>query len=279
MYIVDLHSHSNVSDGILNPDELITYAAEKKVNMLALTDHDDISGLEIAKKKSVELGIQFINGVEISVSWRNRTIHMVGLDFDHKNKDLIQGLEKIREGRIDRAKKIAYGLAMVGIPNAYDEAKKFASHQVIGRVHFAQFLVSKGFSKNVKTVFNKYMTKGKPGYVDHQWASLEDAVNWINNAGGKAVIAHPGRYDMGSKMYPQFFQEFKELGGAGIEVISGSQSLNQIDYFADYAERHELYGSVGSDFHGYGVSHRDLGPTYQLPDKVKPIWSQFLTTN
>ena len=279
MYIVDLHSHSNVSDGNLNPDDLISYAAEKNVDMIALTDHDDISGLDLARKKAEELGISFINGVEISVTWRSRTIHMLGLNFDPNNQNLIKGLERIREGRIERAKKIAYGLAMIGIPNAFEGAKSFASHQVIGRIHFAHYLVSKGYSKNIKSVFNKFMTKGKPGYVDHQWASLEDAVGWIKNAGGIAVIAHPGRYDMGKKLYPQFFQEFKNFGGEGIEIISGSQSLNQIDYFADFAHQFDFFGSIGSDFHGHGVSHRDLGPLHKLPEKIKPIWNQFTQTS
>jgi predicted metal-dependent phosphoesterase TrpH len=275
MYIVDLHSHSNVSDGILKPEELISYAKEKKVNMIALTDHDDISGLDEARNKAHALGIDFINGVEISVTWRSRTIHMLGLNFDSNNDNLIKGLKSIREGRVERAKKIAYGLAMVGIPNAYEGAKSFASHQVIGRVHFAHFLVSQGYSKNIKSVFNKFMTKGKPGYVDHDWASMEEATSWIKDAGGMSVIAHPGRYDMGSKLYPQFFEEFKSMGGAGIEVISGSQSMNQVDYFAAYSEKHELYASVGSDFHGHGVSHRDLGPLHELPKNTVPIWENF----
>ena len=266
-----MHSHSNVSDGNLNPHELISYAAEKNVDMIALTDHDDISGLDLARKKAQELGISFINGVEISVTWRSRTIHMLGLNFDPNNQNLFKGLERIRQGRIERAKKIAYGLAMVGIPNAFEGAKSFASHQVIGRIHFAHYLVSKGYSKNIKSVFNKFMTKGKPGYVEHQWASLEDAVGWIKNAGGIAVIAHPGRYDMGKKLYPQFFQDFKDFGGEGIEIISGNQSLNQIDYFANFAYQFDFFGSIGSDFHGHGVSHRDLGPLHKLPEKIKPI--------
>lgn len=275
MYIVDLHSHSNVSDGILNPEELITYASKKKVNMIALTDHDDIAGLELAENKAKEFGIQFINGVEISVTWRSRTIHMLGLNFDRNNKDLIEGLKNIRDGRNDRAKKIAHGLALVGIPDALKGAKAYSNHEVIGRIHFAHHLVAEGYANNIKSVFNKFMTKGKPGYVDHNWAPIDNAVKWIKNAGGMAVIAHPGRYDMGKKLYPQFFQEFKELGGSGIEIISGSQSMSQVDYFADYAEQYDFFGSIGSDFHGHGVSHRDLGPLHSLPNKVKPIWEQF----
>jgi predicted metal-dependent phosphoesterase TrpH len=279
MNIIDLHSHSNISDGLLSPSSLIDYAHEKKVNMIALTDHDDISGIEEAQKRCEFYGIDFVTGVEISVTWRNRTIHIVGLNFDQKNQVLIKGLESIRAGRIERAEKIAYGLEMVGVKNALEGAKSFSQHQVIGRVHFAQYLVEQNYARNIQSVFKKFMTPGKPGYVKHEWTELKKAVEWINGAGGMAVVAHPGRYDMGKKLYPVFFQEFKDYGGKGLEVISGSQPINQSEYFANFADQFGLYASIGSDFHGYGVSHRDLGPLHELPKNVSPIWQHFNSMN
>ncbi|MEK9770949.1 MAG: PHP domain-containing protein [Nitrosomonadales bacterium] len=279
MKIIDLHSHSNVSDGLLSPSALIDYANEKKVNMIALTDHDDISGIHEARTRCKLYDIYFVSGVEISVTWRNRTIHIIGLNFDEKNQVLIKGLESIREGRIKRAEKIAYGLEMAGVKHALAGAKSFSQHQVIGRVHFAQYLVQQNYARNIQSVFKKFMTPGKPGYVKHEWAELKEAVEWIVEAGGMPVVAHPGRYDMGGKLYPLFFQEFKDYGGKGIEVISGSQPINQSEYFANFAEQFDLYASIGSDFHGYGVSHRDLGPLHELPINVKPIWQHFSLMN
>ena len=272
---IDLHSHSTISDGLLTPAELVTYASQKQVQVLALTDHDDIAGLKEARLMSNKFDIIFINGVEISVTWRKRTIHIVGLNFDESNSFLINGLKKIRKGREGRAKKIAHSLGMAGIFNSLDGAKKYAKHSTIGRIHFAQFLVSNGHAKDIKQVFKKFLTPGKPGYVNHEWASLENAVSWINGAGGDAVIAHPGRYDLGKKLYPVLLSDFKNFGGTGIEVMSGSQDPSQSKYFAKLANQFDLFASCGSDFHGPGISHRSIGFVKDLPDECKPIWTKW----
>jgi len=273
--IIDLHCHSNVSDGLLSPAELMSHAAENNVQAIALTDHDDIAGLSEASITAKSLNIIFINGVEISVTWKKRTLHIVGLNFDKDNKLLFQGLKKIRDGRYKRAQLMADGLGMAGIQGAMDGAKSYAKNSTIGRIHFAQFLVAQGYAKDISTVFKKFLTPGKPGYVDHEWISLEESIRLINGAGGDAIIAHPGRYDMGNKLYPKLFQEFKDLGGTGVEVMSGSQDPLQANYFSKLAANYNLFSSCGSDFHGKGISHRALGNVRSLPNDSIPIWTKW----
>lgn len=270
--IVDLHCHSTISDGLLSPAQLVHHAYEKGVNVLALTDHDDIAGLDEARQKASQMNMIFINGVEISVTWQKRTVHIVGLNFEANNQNLKSHLEMIRQGRDDRAKRMSHALGLAGIEQAYEGAMKYAQSGILGRIHFARYIVEKGFAKDIKSVFKKYLTQGKPGYVEHEWASLEDAVGWIRDAGGAAVIAHPGRYDMGNKLYPQLMSDFKAAGGVGIEVVSGSQDPSQSHFFADMADQYDLLASCGSDFHGPGISHREMGRLFQFPNQCQPIW-------
>ena len=225
--IIDLHCHSTISDGLFSPEELVKYAHSKDVQVLALTDHDDIDGLDRAREKASSLGMTFINGVEISVTWQKRTLHIVGLNFDHHNEALATNLTKIRKGRDARAIKIAHGLGMAGVMGALEGARSYCKDGSVGRIHFAQYLAEKGHAKDVKSVFKKFLTPGKPGYVEHVWANLTEAVAWITGAGGVAVIAHPGRYDMGKKLYPKLMNDFKLAGGEAIEVVSGSQDPSQ----------------------------------------------------
>lgn len=273
--IIDLHCHSTISDGLLTPTELVNYAKECHVKVMALTDHDDIAGLDEARLAAKDSGIVFINGVEISVTWNKRTLHIVGLNFDKENDNLVNGLKEIRVGRDLRAKKMAHSLGMAGIMNAYEGARSYAKNSTIGRIHFAQFIVEKGHAKDIKSVFKKYLTPGKPGFFDHQWVTLEEAVTWITMAGGDAVIAHPGRYDMGNKLYPKLFSEFRDFGGSGVEVISGSQDPSQTNYFCKLANDYNLLGSCGSDFHGHGISHRAMGSVNIIPELCQPIWSKW----
>jgi 3',5'-nucleoside bisphosphate phosphatase len=272
---IDLHCHSTISDGLLSPRSLVSFAAEKNVSVLALTDHDDIAGLEQAKIHADKLNIVFINGVEISVTWNKRTLHILGLNFDASNQELISGLRGIREGRLKRAEKMADSLGMAGIHGSLEGAKSYVHSSTIGRIHFAQFLVAKGYAKDIKTVFKKFLTKGKPGYVEHEWASLEESLGWIKNAGGDAVLAHPGRYDLGKKLLPKLMEDFKSYGGVGIEVSSGSQDPSQSNFFAKLANDYGFLASCGSDFHGVGISHRALGGIKTLPDECIPIWSKW----
>lgn len=270
---IDLHSHSTVSDGLLSPVELMYYAAEKGVKVLALTDHDEIAGLADAAAAATKYGLQFINGVEISVTWNRRTIHIVGLKIDPANAELQTGLQRLRDSRHVRAQGMADGLARVGITGSLEGAYAHASKGgIISRSHFARFLVEKGFAKNVGAVFKRFLVKGKPGYHEHQWASLEEAVTWIRNSGGIAVLAHPGRYDIGRTNMLNLLHEFRELGGKAIEVVTGSHTPEMVPHFARLAHQFELLSSAGSDYHGPGQSYFEMGRLPDLPPSCTPIW-------
>lgn len=278
MHNYDLHCHSTVSDGLLPPTELVARAAGRDVKILALTDHDDISGLAEAAAAAAQQGIQLINGVEISVTWRSHTLHILGLHIDPTNEDLLAGLRDIRKGRSARAQLMAQSLAKSGIAGALEGSYRYAANpEIIGRTHFARFLVEHGYSKDVRSVFKNYLVKGKPGYIAHQWAALADAVQWITGSGGVAVLAHPGRYMAGRKAMGQttmreLLREFYDLGGRGIEVVSGSHTPEQYAEFARYAHEFNLLASCGSDFHGPGESYRDLGHLPDFPLGCVPVW-------
>jgi predicted metal-dependent phosphoesterase TrpH len=275
----DLHCHSNYSDGTLTPAELVRRAAERGVKVLALTDHDDVAGLAEARAAAAEHGVALIDGVEVSVSWRTHTLHVVGLGIDPDHPELVEGLRMMRGGRGIRAQKMSDALAKAGIGGALEGAYQYASNpNMIGRTHFARFMVEAGHCKDVRSVFNRYLVKGKPGYVPHQWASLTDAIGWIRGSGGVAVLAHPGRYmsgrsSMGKKIMHELLGEFAELGGQAIEVVTGSHTPEQYAEFACYAEEFGLLASCGSDFHGPGESYRDVGRLPDLPLRCKPVWS------
>jgi hypothetical protein len=274
----DLHCHSTVSDGLLSPSDLVARAAGRGVKVLALTDHDDLDGLEEARAAAVEHGIQLINGVEISVSWRSHTLHIVGLNIAPSYPPLAAGVAEVRKGRAERAIRMAESLARSGIGGALEGAYRYAGNpSLIGRTHFARYLVESGHSKDVPGVFKNYLVKGKPGYVSHEWAALSDAIGWIAGSGGVAVLAHPGRYTsgrkkMGKPTLRELLREFVDLGGRGIEVVSGSHTPEQYAEFARYAEEFNLLASCGSDFHGPGESYRDLGRLPDFPLGCRPVW-------
>ncbi len=274
----DLHCHSNVSDGTLTPTELLARAAERGVKVLALTDHDDLDGLNEARAAAEQHGMTFINGVEISVSWRTHTLHIVGLAIDPAYPPLEQGLQQVRSGRGERAQKMSDELAKIGISGVLQGAYRFTNNpNMIGRTHFARYLVESGHCKDVKSVFNRYLVKGKPGYVSHEWATLKDAVSWIRGSGGIAVLAHPGRYmvgrqSMGKKTMHELLTEFVEFGGQALEVVTGSHTPDQYAEFARYAAEFNLACSCGSDFHGPGESYRDMGRLPDLPLGCRPVW-------
>ncbi|HZW86568.1 MAG TPA: 3',5'-nucleoside bisphosphate phosphatase [Gallionella sp.] len=274
----DLHCHSIISDGTLTPTQLVERAFERGVKVLALTDHDDLAGLDEARAVAVERGMIFINGVEISVSWRNHTLHIVGLNIDPAYKPLAEGLQSVRSGRGERARKMADELTKTGINGVLLGAYQYAENpNVIGRTHFARYLVKAGYCKDVKSVFKHYLVKGKPGYVPHKWVSLQDAIAWIRDSGGLAVLAHPGRYmigrnGMGKQTMHELLGEFVESGGQALEVVTGSHTPAQYAEFARYAEAFNLLASCGSDFHGPGESYRDMGRLPDFPVNCRPVW-------
>jgi len=270
---IDLHCHSTASDGLLKPEALVARAAANGVEILALTDHDGMSGLAEARAKAESEGVRFVDGVEISVTCEGTTVHIVGLQIDPEDPILRAGLESIREGRATRAQKMGEALAAAGVPDSLAGAKIYAENpSLISRSHFARHLVKTGRAPDVKSVFQRYLVKGKPGFVPHQWASLGDAVSWIRASGGVAVVAHPGRYNFSKPELHAFLAEFRDSGGAGIEVVTGSHSPEQYFEFARIAREFGFTASRGSDYHGKGESRADLGALPQLPDDLKPVW-------
>ena len=272
----DLHCHSVVSDGTLTPEELALRAHQNGVHLWSLTDHDVLGGQERARQAALNLGMDYLSGVEISISWMGQTVHIVGLGFDASNSILQEGLRATRDGREERARQMAAQLAQIGIENSYEGALKFAGNpELIARTHFARFLVEQNVCRDMDEVFRKYLVAGKPGYVSHRWASLDQAVEWITGAGGEAVIAHPGRYRLNTMQMDELYARFKDLGGAGIEVVTGSHSPDQYKTYAKVAERYGFMASRGSDFHDPQESDIDLGNLPHLPEHLKPIWSAF----
>jgi 3',5'-nucleoside bisphosphate phosphatase len=273
--LFDLHCHSTVSDGMLAPADLVAHAAEHGVKVLALTDHDDLGGLKLARQAALQHGIQFVNGVEISVTWKRRTLHIVGLKIDIENAALKAALAGVRIGRDERAQEMGADLARVGIHGAYEGAKLIANNSIITRTHFARFLVENGHAKNTKSVFKKFLVKGKPGFKEHEWMSLESAVNLIKGAGGVAVIAHPGRYDLGMINMLLLMHQFRSLGGTAIEVVTGSHTPPQYQQFAKIAHQFSLKSSLGSDYHGSGISYMEMGCIPDLPANCVPVWDDW----
>ena len=269
----DLHCHSVVSDGTLTPEALAQRAQANGVELWALTDHDEVGGQQRAATAAKALGMKYLTGTEISVTFIGHTVHIVGLGFDANNDQLIQGLRKTRGGRTERAKEMSDGLTKVGIKGAYEGALKFVGNpELISRTHFARFLVESGVCKETNEVFRKYLTEGKPGFVEHRWATLKDAVTWITQAGGVAVIAHPARYKFSANEEFALFTEFKAHGGQGVEVVTGSHSVAEYQIYADTAREFGLAASRGSDFHSPDESHTELGTLPYLPGQLTPVW-------
>lgn len=271
----DLHCHSTCSDGLLSPSAVVQRAAGRGVKALALTDHDEVSGLAAARDAAVACGIELIDGVEVSVSWGRHTLHIVGLRIDPGNTVLLEGLRTNRAGRSERAERIAAQLERAGIPGTLEGARTYVTNpELVSRTHFARHLVESGRAHNTQAVFDLYLGTDKPGYVPHTWASLEESLEWITVAGGLPILAHPGRYKLDESERDTLMHRFKALGGIGVEVVTGSHRPDQYGYWAQRSRSHELLASVGSDFHGPGESYRDLGDLPPLPSGCTPIWAQ-----
>lgn len=273
MLNADLHCHSIVSDGTLTPEALAQRAQANGVELWSLTDHDEIGGQARALAAAQALGLRYITGAEVSVTFAGTTVHIVGLGMDPDHPGLVNGLRATRGGREQRARAMSDDLARVGIPGAYEGALKYVDNpELISRTHFARYLVEAGVCRDTNEVFRKFITEGKPGFVPHRWASLGDAVGWITQARGMAVIAHPGRYKLTANEEFALFTEFKSHGGQGVEVVTGAHG--QADYvkYAGYCHEFGLAASRGSDFHSPEESHTDLGKLPDLPGSVTPVW-------
>lgn len=273
MLNADLHCHSVVSDGTLTPEELAERAHRNGVELWSLTDHDEIGGQHRALAAAHALGLHYLCGTEISVSFAGKTVHIVGLGFDPDHPDLVEGLRQTRGGRGARAREMSEGLDRVGIHGTFEGALRYAGNpELVSRTHFARYLVESGVCKDTYEVFRKYLTEGKPGYVPHRWARLQDAVGWLRAAGGLAVIAHPARYDFTPNEEYALFTEFKAHGGIGVEVVTGSHSTQEALRYAEMALEFGLAGSRGSDFHSPQESRTDLGALPWLPGQLTPVW-------
>jgi len=270
--IIDLHSHSTISDGTLSPSELLAHAAKQNVDVLALTDHDSVDGLEEAAKAAQHHGIKLIKGVEISTTWNGQTIHMVALDMDPKYQPLVDGLKGICDYRAWRAEEIGRRLSKKRIEGSYEGAKSFAGGSVIARTHYARFLIDAGYCKDMREVFKKYLVQGKPGYVPGKWADLEEAVSWVRGAGGIPIIAHPARYRITAGRLRKLLGDFKKAGGLAMEVVSGSHNENECQTMAATAKKAGLLASQGSDYHGPENQWIELGRLRPMPYGCKTIW-------
>lgn len=262
---------------MLSPTEVVRLAHQNGCTLLALTDHDHTGGLAEARAEADTLGLPFVNGVEISVTWRGRTIHVVGLDFDEHNETLQNLLAEVRKGRLKRLEAIAAKLDKKGITGAYEGALALAANkEMASRTHIAEFLIREGHVKNKQQAFTKYLGDGKSCSVRHEWTTLEDCVAAITGAGGMAIIAHPMRYELSATAKRNLFQEFKNLGGAGIEVHSGNCCKNDRLNYALLADRFDFLASAGSDFHRPNdFSGGILGACPDLPEQCRPVWEHF----
>lgn len=270
--VYDLHCHSNASDGILRPDELVSRAKAQQVDVLALTDHDTLEGYALAKETGDQLGVQIICGIELSSQWGKHGIHIVGLGIDPGAVNLAEAIESQQQERSRRANEIAMRLAKQGIPGALEGARKFAGNSSLGRPHFARFLVEQGHVGSANAAFKRYLGAGKIGDVKHGWPDFERIVHWIREAGGVAVLAHPAKYKMTRTKLCSMVADFTEAGGAAIEVIAGWQTAEVTNSLARVAKQFQLLASCGSDFHGPNQPWQELGAFGTLPPDCKPVW-------
>lgn len=269
----DLHNHSYFSDGFLSPREIVRLASDANCDLFALTDHDSTNGIVEAKSEADKLGINLINGVEISAFWRNSAIHIVGLGIDIDNDELQTGLEFNQTLRKERAKKIALGLWRSGIKDALEKAQMLSGGHMLTRTHFAQMLINEGYCKDMKSVFRRYLTGSKPGGVRVEWKDFNEVIKWIHSAGGKALIAHPFRYRMTHTKIKKMLNDFKEANGDGFEVVNANSSDEEISLGNKWSEEYNLLASIGSDFHGWPNQRVQIGNLADLPNNSRAIWS------
>jgi 3',5'-nucleoside bisphosphate phosphatase len=269
----DLHNHSYYSDGALSPCEVVRLASKAGCDLFSLTDHDTTDGLAEAKFEANKLGLNFINGVEISAFWRNMAIHIVGLGVDVNNDILQAGLENNKKLRKIRAEKIALSLWRSGIRDALEKAQIISGGHMLTRTHFAQMLIQEGYCKDMKSVFRRFLTGKKPGGVRVEWKDFDEVINWIQSAGGKAFIAHPFRYRMTHTKIIKLIGDFKEASGDGIEVVNANSSREEIALGNQWSEDHDLLASCGSDFHGWPNQRVQIGNLRDIPNLKRAVWS------
>jgi len=271
----DLHCHSHFSDGLLSPEALLNKALAASLQMLALTDHDTIAGLEDLRRAAKAHAIHIIDGVELSVHWKKYDIHVIGLNIEPEQAGFLACLTKQRESRMNRARQIAQRLEQQGVQDAYQKACGVAGHEHIGRPHFAQVLIDEAKVLDMQQAFKRYLGRGRIAYVPTTWLTLDEAINGILNAGGEAVLAHPLKYGLTRTKLHELIKAFKAAGGTGMEVVSGAAAEWQVKELALLCKRFDLLASTGSDYHGDSLSRVGLGQQQALPLNCLPIWSQW----
>jgi len=273
MQTVDLHSHSQHSDGRLSVRDLVASAHQAGITTLALTDHDTTAGIADASRYASDSGMNLVPGVEISVSWRHRTVHILGLGIDAESEALQQGLQGLRDKRQQRAELIHRKLVAAGIDGALPWVQQRVNGGLISRTHFAEFLVDSGYAKDMRGVFKRYLVSGKPGHVSIHWCDLAEALTWIHGAGGVAVIAHPARYKLSRRKLIELIEDFIDCGGQGLEVVSSSHNEAECRQLGELASQYHLYASCGSDFHSPDQPWARLGHIPPLPSQCTPVWT------
>ena len=269
---VDLHNHSYYSDGFYSPAEVVKFAYKADCDLFSLTDHDTTDGIAEAQVEADKLGVELLNGVEISAFWRNMTIHVVGLGVDLNNDNLQEGLALNQQLRKDRAEKIALGLWRSGIKDALEKTKSLSKTEMLTRTHFAQMLIKEGYCKDMKSVFRRYLTGKKPGGVRVEWKNIDQVVAWIHAAGGKAIIAHPFRYQMTHTKIKNMLRDFKEVLGDGLEVVTATSTDEEVSLGSQWSDNYNLLTSCGSDFHGWPNQRIHIGSLRDLPNPEKAAW-------
>ena len=273
--VYDLHTHTTASDGELSPKELVIKAKASGVDVLAITDHDTTEGIAEAEHEACKQNIRLLPGIELSVSWIDKNFHIIGLGIDPENRELQASLNETKELREQRAIEIGKKLEKIGVTKAYYEARELAGTHTLTRSHFARVLINQGFAADTREVFKKYLVHNKPGFVKTNWLEMASGIELINDSGGEAILAHPMRYNITASWLRRFLLAFKESGGTGIEVVTGSSNTDEISTTADYARRYELSGSAGSDFHGFDNTWVKLGQLAAMPESVTPVWKNW----
>ncbi len=273
--VYDLHTHTTASDGELSPKELVIKAKANGVDVLAITDHDTTEGIAEAEIEACKQNIRLLPGIELSVSWMDKNFHIVGLGIDPDNEKLKISLTETKELRQQRAIEIGKKLEKIGVTKAYYEAKELAGTHTLTRSHFARVLINQGFAKDSREVFKKYLIHNKPGFVKTNWLEMASGIQLIKDSGGEAILAHPMRYNITASWLRRFLVAFKEAGGIGIEVVTGSSNTDEIATTAAYARRFELSGSAGSDYHGFDNTWVKLGQLAAMPESVTPVWEKW----
>jgi predicted metal-dependent phosphoesterase TrpH len=271
--IFDLHSHTSFSDGSLQPAALLQRAAENNVGVLAITDHDNVEAYQHLPEDLA--GIELVAGIEFSTQWQSTGIHVLGLNIDPGSDAVDAGVSFQMSARMQRARRIGENLEKSGIKDAFTGAADLANSSYIGRPHFAQHVVNIGKAPDMATAFKNYVGDGKAGDVRQHWAELAQIIGWIRDANGIAVLAHPLKYKLTRTKLKRLLTDFIEMGGEGMEVVSGQQTPQHTSGMVQVCVEMGLLASCGSDFHMPGKRWAELGSFTPLPPRVTPVWERF----